>query len=227
MSRASVDDELIIGGEPRADLLPPEVKAGLRGKALQRGLLIAVVAVVVLVAGGVAVATWQAMQGQASLAAVQGRSAQLLGEQTEYLQVRQVQDAVDATIAAQQVGGSTEIDWKDYLQRVRAVLPADVSIDSVTIDAATPLAPYGQATAPLQQSRVATLTLLVTGPTLPEVPDWLRGLRELPGYADDAPSAITRTDTGAYQVSVTLHINDEAYSGRFTDPTLADTTGGE
>lgn len=227
MSRAAVVDELVIGGEPRADLLPPEVKAGLRGKALQRGLLIAVVSVIVLVVGGIGAATWQAMQGQASLAAVQARTAELLGEQTQYLEVRQVQDAVDATIAAQQVGGSTEIDWTDYLQRVRAVLPADVSIDSVTIDAATPLAPYGQATAPLQKSRVATLTLLVTSPTLPAVPDWLRGLRELPGYADGTPSAITRTETGAFQVSVTLHINDAAYSGRFADRALADTEAGE
>ena len=217
MNRAVVDDELIIGGEPRADLLPPEVKAGLRGKALQRGLLVAVVAVVVLVAGVVGVATWQAMQGQASLLAAQSRTAELLTEQSQYLEVRQVQDAVATTIAAQQVGGSTEIDWKDYLQRVRAVLPSNVGIDSVTIDAATPLAPYGQATAPLQDVRVATLTLLVTSPTLPGVPDWLRGLRELPGYADASPSAITLTETGAYQVSVTLHINDEAYSGRFAD----------
>ncbi|TFD52044.1 hypothetical protein E3T55_07085 [Cryobacterium frigoriphilum] len=217
MSRASVVDELIIGGEPRADLLPPEVKAGLRGKALQRGLLIAVVAVVVLVAGGVGVATWQAMQGQSRLAAAQSRTAELLTEQVQYLEVRQVQDAVDATIAAQQVGGSTEIDWKDYLQRVREVLPSDVTIDSVTFDAATPLAPYDQAIAPLQQARVATLTLLVTSPTLPGVPDWLRDLSALPGYADGTPGAITQTDTGAFQVSVTLHINEQAYSGRFAD----------
>jgi Tfp pilus assembly protein PilN len=218
MSRSFVDDELIIGGEPRADLLPPEVKAGLRGKALQRGLLIAVLAVVLLVAGGVGVATWQAMQGQSTLLAAQSRTAELLTEQGKYLQVRQVQDAVKTTIAAQQVGGSTEIDWKDYLQRVRALLPDDVAIDSVTIDAATPLAPYGPATAPLQDARVATLVLLVTSPALPEVPDWLRGLRGLPGFADATPSAITRTESGAYQVSVTLHINDEAYSGRFAEP---------
>lgn len=224
MSRAVVDNELIIGGEPRADLLPPEVKAGLRGKALHRGLLMAVVAVVVLVVGGVGVATWQTMQGQARLLAAQSQTAEPLNEQAQYLEVRQVQDAVATTIAAQQVGGSTEIDWKNYLQRVQAVLPEDADIDSVTIDAATPVAPYAQATAPLQESRVATLTLLVTSPTLPEVPDWLRGLTALPGYADATPGTITRTETGAYQVSVTLHINDEAYSGRFAEP---DPVGGE
>lgn len=218
MSRASVSDELIIGGEPRADLLPPEVKAGLRGAALRRGLLAVVVAVVLLVAGGVGVATWQTLQGQARLLAAQNRTTELLNSQVTFLEVRQVQDAVERTIAAQGVAGSTEIDWKGYLQRVRSVLPGDVTIDSVTIDAATPLAPYGQATAALQETRVATLVLFVTSPDLPEVPDWLRDLSALPGYVDAVPGAITRTDTGAFQVSVTMHIDDAAYSGRFAAP---------
>jgi len=216
------DDELIIGGEPRADLLPPEVKAGLRSTTLRRGLLIAVVTIVALVAGGIGAATWQAMQGRARLVAAQSRTAELLTEQMQYLEVRRAKEAVNVTIAAQHVAGSTEIDWKDYLQRVRAVLPSEVAIDSVTIDAATPLAPYGQAAAPLQPVRVATVTLLVTSPTLPGVPDWLRGFQELPGYADAAPGAITRTDAGAFQVSVTLHIDDEAYTGRFTAPSAGE-----
>ena len=188
MSRASADDVLVLGGEPRVDLLPPEVKARRKGKVLRRALGIAVVAMVVLVAGGIAAASWQAVQGQASLAAAQSRTADLLNEQVRYVEVRQVQDTVDATIAARWVGSSTEIDWKGYLERVRELLPADVSIDTVGIDAASPLEPYGQAVAPLQGLRVATLTLVVTSPTLPAVPDWLIDLQELPGYVDATPS---------------------------------------
>lgn len=221
MSRAAASDELIIGGEPRVDLLPPEVKATRRAKTLRRGLAAVVVAVVVLVAAGVTAASFQAMQSQTDLQAAQARTNELLAEQTKYVEVRQVQDEVDATVAARQLGASTEVDWKAYLIGLRDVLPGDVTIDTVGVDAASPLAPYGQATVPLQALRVATLTLSLTSPSLPTVPDWLDAMSSLPGYVDGTPGSITRLGTGAYQVDLTVHINEDAYSNRFAD---SDTT---
>ncbi|MBX0301792.1 hypothetical protein K2F54_17650 [Cryobacterium sp. 1639] len=63
------------------------------------------------------------------------------------------------------------------------------------------------------------MNLNVTSPGLPPVADWLESFSELPGYADSAPGTISRAETGAYIVTLTLHINEEAYLGRFADTT--------
>ena len=217
MSRTSASDELIIGGEPRVDLLPPIVKSRQRGKVIRRNLGFAVVAVIVLVAAGSGVAFWQAVLGHTQLAAAQQRTTELLAEQAKFVEVRQVQDDVDLSLAARQVGASTEVDWKAYLEEIRGVLPSDVTIDAVDISAASPLVLFEQPTVPLQSARIATIMITMTSPGLPTVPDWLEGMSALPGYADGAPGSITRSDTGAYEVELTLHINEGAYSNRFAD----------
>lgn len=211
--------ELVLGGEPRVHLLPPEVTAGQKGKVLRRMIAGAVVGVLVLLGVGTAAAAWNAGQAGQKLLAAQTRSDELLASQLKFASVLQVQAAVDASVAARQVGTATEIDWKLYLDNIRGLLPADVTIDSVTIDSTSPLLPYAQPTVPLQGSRVATVNLTVTSPELPAVPDWLEDFRELPGYADSAPGTITRTDTGAYTVTLTMHVNADAYLGRFAEPT--------
>ncbi|TFC47059.1 hypothetical protein E3T26_07365 [Cryobacterium sp. TMT1-21] len=222
MSRTPASEELILGGEPRVDLLPPVVKSRQKSKALRRALGLGVVAAVVLVSAGVALASWQATIGQEQLAEAQQRTTGLLAEQTQYIEVRQIQDDVDLSIAARQVGASTEVDWKTYLEEIRAVLPSDVTIDTVDIKAASPLVLFEQPTAPLQAARIATIMLTMTSPSLPTVPEWLTELKSLPGYADGSPGSIKRSETGTYQVDLTLHINEGAYSNRFADSTTTE-----
>jgi hypothetical protein len=217
MSRGDMP-ELVLGGEPRVHLLPPEVIAGQKSKALRRIIAGSLVGVVVLLGAGTASATWYAQQAAQRLLTAQTLGDDLLAGQLEFSSVLQVQAAVDAAVAARQLGTATEIDWREYLDDIRGLLPADATMDSVSIDSTSPLVPYAQPTVPLQASRVATVNLTVTSPGLPLVPDWLESFRELPGYADSAPGMITRTDTGGYTVTLTLHINADAYLGRFADP---------
>jgi hypothetical protein len=219
MSRSSAaTDELVIGGQPRVDLLPPEVKAGQRAKGVRRRLIVTLVAVAVLMGAGVAGASWEAAQSQGKLAAAQDRTTSLLTEQAKYAVVVKVQNEVDTALGARQFGASTEVDWKGYLGKVKAVLPANVTIDTVAVDSASPLVVFEQATAPLQSARIATLKISLTSPTLPTVPKWLEALKSLPGYADATPGLIKRSGEGAgavYEVELTLHINQDAYSNRF------------
>ena len=217
MSASTIVPDPVIGGEPRVDLLPPEVRAQQKGRVLRRALVVAVVAVVFITAGGIAAATWEAQRSRASLAVVEARTAELLAAQGEYAPVRRAQAELDATVAARQLATSVDIDWNDYLRQIRARLPGDVVIGAVVLDAGSPWAPYGQATAPLQPSRVATVNLTLTTPTLPSVPDWLDEMATLPGYADSAPTRVALLDSGGYEVSLTLHVNAEAFSNRFAD----------
>lgn len=219
MSRATHDDELVLGGEPRINLLPPEVTDQATTRALRKKLILATAAVLVVVIVGIGGAFWHATQSTLNLINAQADTAELLSEQTKYVKVREVQVEVDTALAARAVGGWTEVDWKAYLQQVRGVLPADVSIDAVAIDSTSPFAAFVQPTAALQSPRVATLSITIASPGLPTVPQWLEALQTLPGFADAVPGSITEKEGGAYTVVVTMHINAAAFSGRFTDVT--------
>jgi Tfp pilus assembly protein PilN len=216
MSRSSRSAVLVIGGEPRVDLLPPEIYRERAATVIRRRLLIGVFGVIAIVIVGTGASTALAMQAQSQLADEQARTASLLAEQTKYIEVRSVQANVTLVQAAQQVGVSTEIDWKKYLENVQATLPRTVTIDTVTIDSASPVAIYTQPTAPLQGARVATITFSAKSTALPDVPTWLDALATLPGFADALPGSVT-LDTGSntYTVAITMHVNGAAYAKRF------------
>ena len=217
MSRTVVSDELILGGEPRVDLLPPEVSKHRQAKAVRRGLGIGVVGLLVIVLAGAAAATYVSGQAEEHLLAAQANTAGLLAEQTQYGEIRTAQAQVDLVKAAQQVGVSTEIDWKAYLLGVQGTLPAGVAIESVTVDSASPILLYAQPTVPLQGARVATVGFTASSATLPDVPAWLNGLATLPGFADALPGSVILDETsGAYTVTITMHVNEAAFAQRFT-----------
>ncbi len=216
MIRAAKNDVLVMGGEPRVDLLPPEVHKERAARVVRRRLGLGVVGVVavMLVAGGAATAL--SVQAQFQLAYEQSLTPGLVAEQSKYVEVRKIQGEVNKVEAAQQVGVSTEIDWKKYLEGVQAILPTSVTIETVAVDSATPLAIYTQPTAPLQGPRVATVTFTAKSPVLPDVPTWLTSLATLPGFADALPGSVTlEENTGVYTVNITMHVDDAAYAQRF------------
>ena len=214
-SKKAKSDEVVLGAEPRMDLLPPEVRTLKRVKATRRRLGGLLLTVAVLVGAGIGASTWYAMQSQAELDAAQERTTELLTSQAKYSEVQRVQAALDTTLAARQFGASTEIDWKAYLADVRARVPRTVTVETLSVDSALPLVPYEQATAPLQNSRVATIRILFISPDVTSVPEWLASMATLPGYADSQPAVITRTVEGSYTVDFVLHVNQGAFSGRF------------
>lgn len=242
MSRQSKEVQLVLGAEPRVDLLPPEVLRARAAKATRRRLGLGVVAAIAVVVLGVGAGFALNVQAQVDLLTAQARTSELILAQGEYVEVTKVQYHLDLARAAQQVGASTEIAWKPYLEQVQATLPASVSIDQVTIDSATPIAVYEQATTPLQGARMATISFSATSALLPDVPAWLRSLATLPGFADALPGSVTLDEaSGVYTASITMHVNDAAFSGRFapevpvdeaaadagTDATTADATASE
>jgi len=209
------NQSLTVGGEPRVDLLPPEVRFERKAKVIHRRMGFVIFLVVIVMIGGIALVRAQAIQAQANLSIEEANTASLLMQQRKYGEVQKVQNEIGSIQAAQQVGTSTEINWEQYLTSVQATLPPNVTLDTVNIDSATPFAPYTQATAPLQGSRIATLSFTARSSTLPEVPAWLNALTTLPGYADASPGSVTRNDSGTYSVNITMHINQSAFTHRF------------
>lgn len=217
MSRSTRDAAIVVGGEPRVSLLPPEIHERQRARQLRGRLLVFIVLAVVVVVAGYSGATYLSLLGQQALDAENQKTSAILIEQSKYSAVQSVSNRLKLTEAAQRVGSSTEIDLAAYLELVQAALPSGTTIGTVGIDAATPVVSYPQATVPLQPTRIATLTFTVETSNLPDVPSWLRALQSVPGFADATPGSIKVTDSGRFQAQITMHIGIEALAERFTE----------
>ena len=205
-----------LGGEPRVSLLPSEVNDFHRERAVRRRLGGAIVAVLLLVAVGIAGAYYLQTDAQAKLAASQAMTVDLAAQEAQFSELRTVKTGTALIEAGQMVGASTEIDWKAYLENLQKTLPSGVAITGVTIDSASPFADYAQSDVPLEGSRVATLVFTATSSTIPSVPDFLDGLATLPGFADAVPGSLLTQDDGTYLVNITMHINSDAFTHRFS-----------
>lgn len=209
---------LAIGARPSVDLLPTEVLVHRRQRAVVRRLWLGVVILGVVATVGSGAAAMLSAQARTDLAQAQAETLSILQQQQQYSDVRASESSTSLLESAQAVGGSTEIAWGDYLAKVEASLPEGVSITGVTVDSASPVEAYAQADSPLQGARIATLTFDAQSSTLPSVPGWLDSVRGLPGFVDATANAVTLDQSsGAYTVNMTVHIDEEAYDGKYAD----------
>ncbi|MDP3208471.1 MAG: hypothetical protein Q8M65_04915, partial [Rhodoglobus sp.] len=206
-----------IGGEPRVSLLPNEVNDLNRLRATRRRLVAGTFGVLLLVAAAVGGSMVLSTLAQLKLDSARSASQDLLLRESDFAELRSIKQGTALAEAAQQVGASTEIEWKSYLEDLQGTLPAGVIINSVVIDSASPFADFGQSSAPLQASRVATLSFTAVSPTIPDIPVWLNALKKLVGFADAVPESVLIQSDGTYIVNMTMHINAEAYSHRFPE----------
>jgi hypothetical protein len=203
---------------PQVDLLPPEVRQARKLKSLRRSLLIGVVGVAVVVALGGVAAFVSAAAASNELAGVQKDTATLLAEQTKYAEVPRVLARISTAEADRQVGMSTEILWKPYLQALQAVTPAGVSYDDITVAASTPLAPGPASTNTLAAPSMGQIAFTTRSLTLPDMSGWTDAISQVPGLGDPWFTTATLTDqNGAvyYKVTATVDINDTALAHRF------------
>ncbi|WP_058724882.1 hypothetical protein [Curtobacterium luteum] len=214
-NRRQVGD-LVVGGRPRVDLLPPEVLAARRAQRTVRRVWAGVVLVAAVVGIGIGAASMVAAGAHDDLTGAQSQTLSLLQQQAQYKDVRAAESGTALREAAQAVGGSTEISWKSYLGSVQESLPSGTRITGVTVDSASPFESYVQSDAPLQGRRIATLTIAAESPTLPSVPQWLDSLKGLTGFVDATANSVTLDEsTGAYTVNMTIHVDDEAFDRKY------------
>jgi len=207
---------VVVGAEPRVDLLPVEVHVGRRQRALARRAWLGVVVVGVLIALATAGAGLHAARSAAGLTSAEGETNSLLQQQQKYAEVRTTEQQSALIQAGQQVGAATEIAWKPYVSELQTALPSGVTIGALGIDAAGPTAAYAQSTTPLEGQRTATITATVNSPNIPSVPEWTDSLRGLRGYVDSSITSISRqSSTNGYTADITIHINEQAYDGKY------------
>jgi hypothetical protein len=202
---------IAIGGQPRVDLLPDEVRAERRAAHNVRRVWLGVAAAAVLVAIATGASTLYAKSANDELTSVQAQTGGLTQQASKYSAVRTTQSQVDLIKAAQLVGGSTDVDWTKYLSSVALTLPSGVSVTSLSVVNASPVMAVAEPTTPLQGQRVATLSFQITSNNLPAITTWLNNLATLKGYVDASAGNVASGTTG-YTGNVTLHINQKVFS---------------
>jgi Tfp pilus assembly protein PilN len=216
-----------VAGQPQVNLLPPEVRAARGLKTVKRLLVMALVLVVLLCA-----ATWVFARNDKSTAAAglttaQDQTTQLKAQEKKYAEVPQVLGLLDSTTKARAIGTSTEVLWSPYYQAIAAVLPQNVSIDTLTVTGGTPMAAPPAAASPLQAPSVGQIQFTGRSKTLPDTAAWIDALDAIPGLGDAwVATAVIQGDTATdvyYNITATVQVQSSAYAHRFDQTT----TGGK
>lgn len=209
---------LVIGGEPRIDFLPLEIKQRKENRKSRRSLITLVIAVIVVCLGGYAFSAATAVQSVASVDAERARTAQLLQEQTKYAEARTVATDTAAADAAALVGSADEILWKKYVQELQDVLPEKTSIVQFSINSKDVLAEdTATEVIPLQAASIADVLFTVETPSLASIDKLNVNLRELPGFAGASTVLLTSDpDEGSsvFTVNVVLRVNTDVLERR-------------
>jgi hypothetical protein len=225
MSARSKEPNLVLGASPRANLLPAEVGDRKRGASIRRSVVLGVIGAVVISGAGYAYASWLSIESAMKLSAAQDETTNLLAQQNEFADVRnlaQLRAAIDDALI---VGASTEIDWKSYYEQIVTTLPGDVALDSFVAEASSPIGDLPIATAPTQAPRNAMINFTVSTPQFGSIDAWLKAIKTLPGYLDATASGIALDSSGRYTASVLMNISRDAYSNRYPSDAAAAAEG--
>jgi len=216
MSDKKQDGPLVIGGEPRIDFLPLEVKQRKANRKSRRSLVMLVILVVVVSVAGYVYSAGAAVQSQAQLDEARARTQFLLQEQGQYAIARTTATEIDAAEGAALVGTAPEILWKGYLAELRSKMPSGTKIVMFSIDGLSAIEFDPVITVPLEKPRAVTITFKATTPSLARANQMVENLETLTGYADAAATTLVTTETGTddYLVDVILHITSDAYERR-------------
>jgi len=214
MSQRGRSERLVIGGVPRADLLPPEIEMEKKARSQRRGLLAVAVLVTALVVVVYGFVTVLSTASQVALDQATARSGEVLAEQGQYLEVRRLLAQVESAEEARLIGTSTEVDYQDFIGQILLAGSSSIAVTSIAVTGATPLVPFSETNVPLEQPRVGEIVMIGAAESQAALSLWLDNLTQLPGFADVKPTTISNT-AGVYSFSITLHFNEGAFSNRF------------
>jgi hypothetical protein len=170
---------------------------------------------------GVVAAFLNAAAAEQRLAAERLLTEQLLAQQLEFTEVTQVRADLQIIADLRTQLGTVDVLWLDALAPYFRPLGSGAAVDSLTVLSDAPAQPQLGITGPLRQPRVATVTMTIVTPEEPAPWLWFRAWEQLPTYADASIDRITLIDTG-YETIVTINLNAEALSGRFSPEAATD-----
>lgn len=209
---------LQVGGEPRADLLPPEVHERAKAAKTRRMLGILVVVAIIVAVGGYGLAALDAAGVEAGVTAAQGKTAALLAEQQKYSAASTASSQVALAQTTEKTGTASEVQWGTLYGSILKLLPPGVGIVSGTFSSPsawdTPLPLAG----PWRYPHVAEVTLKLSSSNPSAGSDFVQAASALPSYADATVDSVNNGKT-SYTTTITLDLNEKVLSNRFAKVT--------
>ncbi|MGX5682073.1 hypothetical protein [Schumannella luteola] len=211
---------LVFGGEPRANLLPPEVLERSKARRARGYLVLAVVLVLAATGGGYVAASLYALRAQSALEAAQTRTTELLQEKASYAEVISATNAISLITQTREQASSTEVIWGDFVaDELLAAIPGTVLFVNTIIASApmpweAPLATAG----PLREPRVGTFQLRYATPTAPDALAIYRSFESIEWVSDISIDLIEKIDDPVgYATTITINLNADALSQRWSE----------
>jgi len=183
---------------PRVNLLPAEILERRAFRVIQKVLAGVVLATLVLIAGGYAMARISVIAADQSRQDAVGRSQLLNRQKEQYAEVPMWQDSLANATTARNQAMVRNVDWAGFLDDLAASTPAGVTLTSVTVsmpDGKT-LGLLGDLVAPdpLLNSGIGTISVSGTTTSYPTVAAWLRSFTAMKGVDISILNNATRAD---------------------------------
>ncbi len=198
-----------VGGVPMVSLLPPELEIEAKRRGIKRRLVAGVVVVAIATGGGIAWSAGQAQHAQQDAMAAQAEVTDLNLQIGRYAPITRMEASIALGKAAERVGSSTQIDWRQVIQQVEANMPADYTVSGIAISAGSPIQAFSASAVPLQNGVVGSVTIIAKTSSIDTLPSWLLALRGVKGYSDASPAI--SSDGLTFTVTVVMHVTDAAY----------------
>ncbi|GAB3268740.1 hypothetical protein B5M43_001550 [Microbacterium sp. MEC084] len=180
---------LDVGGVPRVDLLPTELRNARAWRVARGRALIIVLLAAILVLAGVGTALWHAATTDLARDAAAARTVELTDRQGRFGDVSALLSRITRSEEALATASADEVDWPRLLDDLGRALPAGSRVTTVAVDSTTPLTEIAQPADPLRGARIGTLTFTAFTPTIPDTAAWVRALNEVEGFENATPRA--------------------------------------
>ncbi len=208
---------LVLGGEPRVNLIPPEVGERARRRRTRGFLVAAIVVVTALVVAGYAVATIRAIAVQQQLAAAQARTQTLLEQRAQYADTAAAARAVSVVQQTRLQATSGEVLWADVFDEITAELGPNTYVEW-SADSPPPWVAPLEAAGALGKPRVGVITLSVRSAGPLDSTALFTRLRALDITADMSYQVIELpTGETTYLTTITLNLAAESLALRFAE----------
>lgn len=206
-----------------ANLLPDEVVAGRRLRALQRNIVFGLFGLVVVLVAVYALSWWQTENSRTDLGDQQQRTTSLQNRLKDYGPLLAAQSEAAGISQTLSTLMTYDLSWRDLVNRVQKQSHGDVVVTGVTGTVIDPTT--GTVTAPTGlallnnsgKTAVGTLTITGTSHDKRSLAAFVDRLSSVRGMTVPLPASITATQTPlTYSISALITV--DALGGRFTQP---------
>lgn len=170
MSAAKRKD-LVLGGEPRVQLLPPSIALREKSRQARSLAVLAVILAIVVTGGGIMGASFVATTAKDALAQAQNETTSIQAQQAQFAPGAIAAANVEVAREALTVVTATEVDWKRLYSQLDDAMLNGVVLNTLTIEGRSPWQSTLVAEAPLRGARELALQLELTSAKYPVAAD--------------------------------------------------------